>query len=265
MDILSFAKSLWNEKGMLFRLAKNDFKSRYAGSFLGILWAYIQPLVTILVFWFVFEKGFRSAPIHGLNYILWFVPAYIPWIFFSDMLISTTNCILEYGYLVKKVKFRISFLPLIKVLSAAFIHVFFILFIFLIYKINGASLSIYNLQAIYYSFSLIILCLGLSWTLCSLSVFFKDLSQIVSVILQIGFWVSPILWNVDTMEQSVVKILKFNPLYYIVNGYRDSFINYIPFWHHMNHTIYFWAITITVFIIGLMVFNKLKYHFADEL
>ena len=88
-SFLSFVKDIIRERKLIFELAKNDFKAKYAGSFLGVVWAFVQPLVTVLVMWFVFEKGFRSKPVDDVPFILWFVPAYIPWIFFSDMLAST--------------------------------------------------------------------------------------------------------------------------------------------------------------------------------
>ncbi|WP_418695020.1 ABC transporter permease, partial [Agathobaculum sp.] len=131
-SFLSFVKDIIRERKLIFELAKNDFKAKYAGSFLGVVWAFVQPLVTVLVMWFVFEKGFRSKPVDDVPFILWFVPAYIPWIFFSDMLASTTNCLYEYSYLVKKVKFRVSVLPIVKIMSATFVHLFFIVFIFAI-------------------------------------------------------------------------------------------------------------------------------------
>ena len=114
---------------LLLNLAKNDLKSRYAGSFFGIVWALIQPLVTILVFWYVFQVGFKTAPVNNVEFILWFAAAYIPWVYFNDGLMSTTNCLYEYNYLIKKIKFPVSLLPLVKVCSSAMIHSFFICFI----------------------------------------------------------------------------------------------------------------------------------------
>lgn len=83
--------------------------------------------------------------------------------------------------------------------------------------------------------------------------------------LQIGFWATPIFWNPDKMEPWVAKILKINPIYYIVRGYRDSFVYNIPFWQRINTSIYFWSVTIILFIVGAVIFKKLRPHLADEL
>ena len=94
---------------MIYKLAKNDFKTKYAGSYLGIIWAFIQPVITVLVYWFVFEVGFRggsdSLPV---PFVLYLVAGIIPWFFFQDGLTGGTNSLLEYSYLVKKVMYSIS-------------------------------------------------------------------------------------------------------------------------------------------------------------
>ena len=95
-------------------LARNDIKARYSNSIFGILWAFATPTATILVFWFVFQMGFRNPPVADVPYILWFVTAYIPWIFFTDALTSGCNCLVEYSYLVKKIRFRVEILPLVR-------------------------------------------------------------------------------------------------------------------------------------------------------
>lgn len=265
LGFFQFFKDLIKDREFLLRLAINDFKTKYSGSLFGILWAFAQPLVTILVFWFVFEMGFKSAPIDDFSYILWFIPAYIPWIFFNDILMSSANCLYEYNYLVKKVKFRVSILPIMKIVSAFFVHIFFVLFIFFIYFLYGYKINIYFFQAFYYTFALIIFSMGLSWAVSALSVFFKDMAQLISMFLQIGFWITPIFWNADKMQPWVAQILKINPIYYIIRGYRDSFVYKIPFWHRINTSIYFWSLTIILFIGGALIFKKLRPHLADEL
>lgn len=133
---------------MIYKLAKNDFKTKYAGSYLGIIWAFIQPVITVLVYWFVFEVGFRggsdSLPV---PFVLYLVAGIIPWFFFQDGLTGGTNSLLEYSYLVKKVVFNISVLPVVKILSAVFVHLFFIVFITFLYCCYGHFPDLYYLPA----------------------------------------------------------------------------------------------------------------------
>lgn len=263
--MFEFIQEIIQGKTLLLNLAKNDLKSRYAGSFFGIVWALIQPLVTILVFWYVFQVGFRSAPVNDVVFILWFAAAYIPWVYFNDGLTSSTNCLYEYNYLIKKIKFPVSLLPLVKICSSFMIHSFFICFIFFMFLVYGYPFNVMWLQALYYTFALTCLLAGLSWIMSSLSVFFKDFSQIVSVVLQVGFWLTPIFWSPEGMSDVVLFTMKLNPLYYITQGYRDTFIYSIGFWEHPLLTGYFWIITIVVFITGAALYQKLRPHFADIL
>ena len=101
-----------NSKLILF-LSIDDLKKRYAGSSLGIFWAFVQPCVTILIYWFVFQVGLKStAPGNGnIPFIVWIMCGLIPWFFFSDCLNAKTNVFIEYSYLVKKVVFNIEILP----------------------------------------------------------------------------------------------------------------------------------------------------------
>lgn len=254
------------ESRNIFRaLVKNDLKSRYAGSFLGVAWAFVQPVLTILVFWFVFEFGFRNAPVQDVNYILWFIPAYIPWIYFSDMVINATGCLREYSYLVKKIKFRISILPIMKVCSSLIVHLCFVAFMLFIYALYGQPLDWMYLQLLYYGFALTFWMVGLSWLISAVSVFLKDFAQIINVILQLGFFMIPVFWSPQDMSPVVVNILKFNPIYYIVQGYRECMIDKVFFWEHPMHTIYFWSIALGTFALGSVVFKKLRVHFADLL
>lgn len=251
---------------LLRKLVKNDLKSRYSGSAFGIIWAYIQPLVTILVFWYVFQLGFRNSPVDNIEYILWFIAGYIPWTYFNDGVLASTNVFYEYSYLVMKMKFEVWLLPIIKVLSSLCIHMFFIVFIIGMYFLYGYSFQISWISIFYYSFCITMLLIGISYFVASLSVFFKDAAQMVNIILQIGFWLTPIFWSDNSMNENILYILKINPLYYIVEGYRDALINGIGFWQQSLHmTSYFWICTIFIMLIGLKVYNNLKGHFADLL
>lgn len=263
--VFAFLKDIIKSRRLIFELAKKDLKNRYLGSYLGIIWAFVQPMVTILIFWFVFQVGFKSAPVDDFPFVLWLLCGMIPWFFFSEGLQSATNSILDNSYLVKKVVFRVSSLPIIRILSSLFIHVFFILVIFVMFYIYGYKPSIYNLQVLYYLFATIVLLLGLSWITSSLVVFIKDFGQIVSIIIQFGFWLTPIFWSFNIMPEKYHFLFKLNPIYYIVQGYRDTFINHIWFWQHYNVTISFWVITFGLFFTGVLLFKRLRPHFADVL
>lgn len=258
---------LYHNRKLIFSLAKNDFKTKYAGSYLGIVWAFVQPVVTILVYWFVFQVGFRSNDVSEFPFVLYLTSGIVPWFFFQDALNGGTNALIEYNYLVKKVVFKISILPIVKIISAAFVHVFFVCFAMFICTLYGYHPSLYSLQFIYYFICVFVFVLGLVYATSAIVVFFKDLTQIIGIFLQIGIWMTPIMWDVKMLEAYplLLKLFKLNPVYYVVTGYRDSFLGHVGFWEHWKWGIYFWAVTAILFVTGSIIFKRLKVHFADVL
>ena len=267
--LLSLPSEVYRNRRLVWKLAKNDFRTRYAGSYLGIIWAFIQPIVTILVYVFVFSIGFRMGTADlGFPFVLYLVAGIVPWFFFQDSLTGGTNALLEYNYLVKKVVFNISVLPIVKLISAMFVHGFFVLFTILLYLCYGRAPDWYYLQILYYSAAVFLLVLGLVYMTCAVVVFFRDLSQMINIGLQVGVWLTPIMWVSETALKNhpwIRMILKLNPMYYIVSGYRDIFLFKKWFFEHPVWTAYFWAFTIVCFLIGSRIFTKLRVHFADVL
>lgn len=267
VSVYALVGTLLDNRNLIWNLSKNDFKTKYAGSALGIVWAFIQPLVTILVYWIVFQFGLRSSsPVADTPFIVWLTAGMIPWMFFNEALMNATVCFIEYSYLVKKVVFKISILPLVKIISSFFVHVVFLGFVTILCVIYGTIDGIEVVQLLYYMLCLAVLVVGLSFTTSAFNVFLKDFGQIISIILQVGMWATPILWPSTIIPQQYQFILKINPIFYIVEGYRDAFTcNGVWFWDKGFQTFFFWGLTVVVFVIGASVFRRMKNHFADVL
>ena len=262
-----FLEIIKNRK-MLFDLAKSDFKKRFAGSFFGVVWMFVQPTATVLVYTLIFQVGFKSVPpIPNIPYVVWLITGLVPWFYFQDSIIQNTNCLYEYNYLVKKVVFNVELLPVIKLISCMFAHICFIVIMLIVLIIANVPLTINYLYIIYYTMMLSILILGISYLTSSINVFFKDMSQIVNILLQFGIWMCPIMFDENLFASRagfVLRILKLNPFYYIVKGYRYSLIGE-EFNSFYKLTIYYFVITLIIFVFGYRLFTKLKKHFADVL
>ncbi len=254
---------------LLWKLAKNDFKSRYASSFLGVAWAFLQPLATLLTMWFVFQVALRNGDQGGYPFIVWFAPAMLVWNYFSEAVNSATGSVAGYSYLVRKVNFRVGILPVVKILSSGFIHLAMLLIVLAFNVAYRVGFSLYNLQIFYYLFCMFCLLLGLGWLLGSISLFAPDVASFVNIVLGVGFWASPICWNPDTFANNiaVLNVLKLlNPMFYIIEGYRDTFLGRMWFWERpFPISLAFWLVTGVVFLLGAFVFNRLRPQFADVL
>lgn len=268
--LLVLPQELWQNRRLIWKLSVNDFKTRYAGSYMGMVWALVQPVVTILLYWFVFGTIMSSrAQVAGnleVPYVLWLTAGLVPWFYFSEMISNGTNALLEYNYLVKKVVFKISILPIIKTIAATFIHVFFATIMLVLYFAYGYHPSLYLLQLLYYSFCLFAFTLALCYATCSIVIFFRDLNQIIAIFLQVFMWATPILWNISMLGSSAWRIVfKMNPIFYVVNGYRSALFEKTWFWQDFYSTMYFWIVVILLFGLGALIFKRLKAHFADVL
>ena len=258
---------LYQSRFLIWKLARYDFKTRYAGSYMGAVWAMVQPVVTVGMYYIVFDKimGNTGRGPEDAPFVLFLTAGLVPWFYFTEALNNGTNAMLEYNYLVKKVVFKISILPIIKIIAATFIHIFFVAVLLVVAAMYGYYPSVYTIQLVYYSFCLFVFVLALCYTTCSIVVFFKDLTQIINIALQIGMWATPILWDIRAVSPQWAFFLKINPLVYIVNGYRSAIYEKEWFFQDFFSTMYFWIATVVLFGIGAAVFKRLKVHFADVL
>lgn len=250
---------------MLRSLAWREVSSMYVGSFLGFIWTFIQPAVMILVFWFVFSVGFKAKPLNDVPFVVWLTAGMAPWFVFSGIITACSTVIIQYAHIIKKTVFPSQILVVVKILSNMVSHGAFTLLLIVLIFSNGMPFSLYYFQVFYYLICLVVLASGIGWLISSLNVYARDVGQLVPVIIQVGFWVTPIFWDINIMPENIQFWLKLNPAYYIVQGYRDSFINFIPFWEHAIYTIYFWVFSLLMLLTGGWVFRRLKPQFVDVL
>lgn len=264
-SVVAFCGDVYKNRMLILQLTKRDYKNKYVGSFFGFIWAIIQPIVMITILWTVFVMGFKVNEVNGVPFIAWLTVAMVSWNFFNDALLAATNVFSEYAYLVKKIHFKFALLPLVKLLSTLLTHLIFLIIAVVVLLFSGVEVTIYWLQSLYYLLASIVLILGLSWITSCLQVFVKDVYQVVSIVLQFGFWLTPIFWNIGLLPENLHAAIRLNPMFYIIEGYRKSFIYGQPFWNDYNLGLYYWGFTLAVLIIGVVLFKKLSPHFADVL
>jgi lipopolysaccharide transport system permease protein/teichoic acid transport system permease protein len=206
-------------------------------------------------------------------YVFFLLTGIAVWTFFSEALTAATNVFQEYSFLVKKVQFQIAVLPLVKILSALAVHVVLMVIVMAILLARGVPVSWCWLQVPYYLLALLVLLQGLAWITASLNVFARDIGHIVGILLQFGFWLTPVFWRLDMVpglvpaayQRYVLVLLKLNPLAYIVEGYRGSLLTAAPLWRDYWWGLYFWVAALALLALGAVLFRKLKPHFADVL
>jgi len=262
-SVINFGVMLWQRKRMILELAHRDFISEHSGTMLGVFWNYAQPLILVFVLTVVFTFGLRQNPAGNVPFVVFLITGLIAWQFFAQTWGNLTGIISAHTFLVRKGDFPLAILPLAKMLSDLVPHVMLVALSVLIACFHGIFPGLYVLQVFYYLAGLLCLLLGLGWLTSAVSLFIKDVSHFVNVLVQFGFWLTPIFWDVNMVPPKYLWLFKLNPAYYIVSGYRDSLIYGIGFWEKPHQTVYFWIVTLLILIIGATVFRRLKPHFGE--
>ena len=260
---MQFFTDIFARWPVLINLARREIRMQYIGSALGILWQVTTPLVLILVFWVVFSVGFRVQPSSGVPFAVWLTAGMAAWFVFSEIVSGSVHCITSHPHLVKKVVFPVQALPLIKVIAALSNHLLFLAILIVLMLILGVGFSLYILQMVYYFFCLVVLALGIGWIVAALNVFARDTGRLVGVMLQVGMWATPILWDINILPEPWRSVFAANPMHYIVQGYRDSFFYSVPVTDRPGESLLFWTITLSLLWLGVFVFKRLRPQFPD--
>lgn len=250
---------------LVWQLTKRDFQSRYTGSTLGVVWMFLQPLAMMTTLWLVFNYGLKAkAATEGVPYAAWFFSAMVAWNFWADALSSSNSALVDYAFLLKKVKFEAPLLPLVKVLSALFVHCIFLILLLLVLVLGGVypewswlGLPVFALWGSLFA-------LGLGMMTSAIHIFYRDIGQILGIILQLGFWGTPIVWDLHIVPERFHKYFKLNPISYMTEGYRHVLLYHEPFWKfNPFQAVYAWGVCIGMLVVGYLIFQRLRPHFGD--
>ena len=261
-ETVDFFRQLWLKRILIYELTRRDFKVKYSANIFGFSWAVIEPLAMMVILWFVFTY-LRAGKSTTVPYSLFLLSGIIAYDYFNKTINSTVKSIKSYGFLIQKVNFRMAVIPIVKIFSEIFIHMIVLLIVIIIMLFSRVGFSFYWFQIFYYMIAATILLIGISWATSSIALFFPDISYIITISMRLAFFFTPIFWTPDNLSAKFAFIVRLNPLYYIVNGYRDSLLYHIGFWEKPLETLYFWILILVFLTIGVWVFKRLRPHFAD--
>jgi ABC-type polysaccharide/polyol phosphate export permease len=253
--------TIYRHHAMIYALAWRDLQSRYAGTLAGILWAFAHPVAVISIFYFVFAIGFRSQGSGSTPFILWFVSGFVPWLFFNEALTSITDSVVRNAHFIKKTVFPSEVLAVVHLSSSLVPHAVFTILLAAMLAYYHVAFHFFMLLTLYFVVCTCVLVIGLGWLLSAMQVFYRDISHGLGIGLNLLFWVTPIVWSPDNLPEQYRPLLAYNPLYYIIQGYRSVLISHqLP---ELGQTLFFWTIALLLFLAGAYVFERLKPEFAD--
>jgi len=251
----------------IFQLAAVDLMRTYRGSALGWLWAVIKPSVTIFVYWFAFSVGLRAGKdVGGFPFFLWLVAGIIPWFYMSEMLTQGSTNFKRYDYLVTKIRFPVSTISTFVSLSKLYVHIALLLIVVVLFILFGYPVDVYFLQLPVYVALMFLFFTMWSMFASLLSAMSKDFANVVSSFVMAIFWVSGIMWDVNQISDPVLsKVLLFNPVTFLANGYRNVFIYKRWFFQDTFALMAFLIMLAGMFGLALYTFHRLRRDIADVL
>jgi lipopolysaccharide transport system permease protein len=263
---ISFLRTLYANRYMIKSFALADLKKRYAGSFGGLFWSVIQPLFMIFTYYLVFSFVFKAkveADYGTSSYTLWLMGGLIPWLFFSETLSRSTGMLQENRSLVTKTLFPSEILPICLLVSALVSHLIGLAILVVFAVIVSGGISPMAVLIIPYFFLLAVLSLGFSWALSSMNVFIRDIGQFMGIALNLWFFYTPIIFPMSIIPERFKLLFKLNPMYHVVEGYRRSIISgAYPDYYHL---LYLSAVSALIFVVGGLLYKRLKPAFVEVL
>lgn len=252
-------KEILSYKELLKNNVKKDIRGKYKGSFLGVLWSFVNPLLMVLVYALVFPYIMR---IKQDNYLIYLISAIIPWNYFTTTVTQGTVTVLNNANVIKKVYFPREILPISTATSALVNFLISCIIILLFVIFGGVGISWVLIFLPFIALIQYIISLSIIFILSGVEIYVKDIEYIVNFVIMMLFYLTPILYSIDMIPAKLQWIIKLNPMSHLINAYRDIFLYHnIP---NMKNLSILLAIGLVLLVITYKLFKKMEKGFAEE-
>ena len=268
LQLLPNPGSYWQHRDLILVLTKREIRGRYKGSVFGLLWSFITPLLLLSVFTFVFGEIFQarwagSDRAGGIDFAAAMFAGYLIHLFFSDCISRAPTLILGNVNYVKKVRFPLEILPVVTVISALF-HLFTAYLILLaLILLSDWALSWTALWVPIIFLPFILLILGFTWMLSALSVYLRDIGQLIVPILTAMLFLSPVFYPLSSVADRFLPVYQLNPLTQVIEQTRGALLHeQLPNWGALAM---YSLVGVLVMLVGHAFFQSTRRGFADVL
>jgi len=248
-------RDLIEYKELLKNLVYQNLKARYRNSILGLFWTLLHPLLTLLVLWVVFSRISRFGQ---QNYAMFLFAGMVPWFFFAQVINQSLNSVISQRSLINKIYLPKIIFPISIALSNVINFLFFLLTYIVICAFTDIGLKTSLLLLPIPMIMLFIMALGLGILLSALNIFFRDFTHLTGIVLQVTFYMSPILYHIDIMGK-YKSLFMCNPFYYIVANFRG--VMYYGALPGAFEVLTGFAISISFLLLGVFVFMRSERKF----
>lgn len=268
-DVKLVLKEQFQNLGIIRRISKYEEKATYQSHYLGLVWQFLNPAIQIGIYYLVFGLGVHQGKsVDGVPFIIWMLIGIIAWFFISSSILGASNSIYRQVGMVSKMKFPVSILPSVNISSNFVSYRAMMLLLLVAMFAGGVTPSIYWLQYFYYFFCMFAFLFAFGILNATITVLIRDYHIMLQSILRLLFYISGPIWNMSTMAQfkgkdALVRVLELNPIFYIIDGFRDVFLSRQWFWEKGAESSFFWLIVLVLLIVGSHLHMKFRARFVD--
>jgi teichoic acid transport system permease protein len=270
-------KEQFKHFNLIRRISLYELRNNNSANYLGLAWEIISPLIQIAIYWLVFgylinggQERTIPNPTKGepdLQFFPWLVSGLVIWMFFQPAATQGSKSIYSRLRLLSKMNFPMSVIPNITIFSKFYPHIILVVLAIIIAQASGYTISVYMLQLPYFMFATFAFTYAFALLMTTITTLIRDVQLLLQATLRMVLYLTPILWISQSLPDFLKLIMKLNPLYYLVEGYRSSLLGqngwyFISSW---EYTIYFWVVTAILFMIGSALHIRFRRHFIDFL
>jgi lipopolysaccharide transport system permease protein len=264
--VTGLAQAVWHYRGFVMGSVRREFQSRYRNSLLGATWAVLNPLAMIIVYTVIFAQVMRSKLPGSDNtfaYSIYLCAGVLTWGLFAEILSRAQNVFIEHANLIKKISFPRICLPVIVVLNALsnFGIIFGLFTLFLVVSGNFPGWVFFSLIPVL--LIQIVFSIGLGMVVGVLNVFFRDVGQFFTVLLQFWFWLTPVVYPSTILPPSVQTYVNWNPMVPLIAAYQNVLVH--ATWPHWHSLIYPSVLAALLAALAMRLFRRHVGEMVDEL
>jgi len=265
-EIVAVIKEQFQHMGMIFRMSRYEDKATYQSHYLGLAWQILNPAIQVGIYYLVFGVGVNQGrEISGVPFIVWMLIGITVWFYVNSSILGASNSIHRQVGMVAKMKFPVSVLPTINIVSNLSSYFPMLAIVVITVLSFGGMPSLYWLQYIYYFFCMFVFLFAFGLLNATITVLIRDYHIFLQSVLRLLFYVSGPIWDIQNrnLPPTLVKILRINPVYYIIEGFRDTFLNRAWFWEKATYGFVFWGMVLILLILGSHLHMKFRAKFVD--
>ncbi len=274
-SLITIAREQMHSFYLILRLSAFEVKSAHTNNYLGRFWEILNPVIQLAIYWLVFGIGVRGGQQITMEnevrvpFFIWMVTGMVVWFFVNPAISKSSKSIYSRLQLISKMSFPMSAIPSFVIMANFYTHLMLMAVVIIVLQFTSFKLSVYYIQLPYFMLATLIFLLALALITSTLSTIIRDVQQIVQSVLRMILYVTPLIWHTDQLVLQGVDLtflLKMNPLYYLVEGYRASLLG--TTWYvteYAPYTLYFWSLILVMLLVGSALHVKFRNRFVDFL